>query len=257
MADRSGAVAVRDERDNGDLPAIATGSAGGIQQLLHLAIEKGAGVDALEKLVGLHERVTAREAALEFARQLADFQANCPPIGKVKTADIMTRSGGKYSYTYAPLEEIVRVVKPLLVARGFSYGWDSDVTGAQLKVTATLRHVNGHFVTASFTLPIENASAMSPQQKVGAALTFAQRKTLESVLGLNTTEEDSDAVAREIDPTPITVDQVLELDDLITESGTNLPRFLKYLAVETLEQLPAARFAEAKAALQQKGRKRA
>lgn len=250
-------VAVRDERADGDLAAITGGSVGGIQQLLQLAIEKGAGVEALEKLVGLHERVTAREAALEFARQLADFQANCPAIGKNKTAEIATKGGGRYSYQYAPLEEIVRIVKPLLVARGFSYGWDSDVTGGQLRCTCTLRHVNGHSTAGSFTLPVENPSAMSPQQKVGAALTFAQRKTLESVLGLNTTEDDTDAVSREIDPTPVSSDQLIELEDLVAESGTDLKRFLKYLAVGALKDLPAARYGEAKAALLEKGRKRA
>lgn len=223
-----------------------------VGQLLQLAIEKGVDPAALEKLVDLHERVTKRDAALEFARALAAFQSECPPIGKVKTAKIATRSGGEYSYTYAPLDEIVRVVKPLLLAHGFSYGWDSDVTGGQLKCTCTLRHVNGHSTTASFTLPVENPSAMSPQQKVGAALTFAQRKTLESVLGLNTTEEDSDAIAREVDPTPVSEDQLVELQDLAAEAQVDMPRFLKFLQVDALATLPAARYAEAKSALTQK-----
>lgn len=256
---KTGAVTVRKPGDNGDLQAITAGGVGSIQQLLQLAIERGAGVEALEKLVGLHERVTAREAALEFARQLADFQAKCPPIGKTKTAKIVTKGGGSYSYQYAPLEEIVRTVKPLLVARGFSYGWDAkvDERGQMLTCTCTLRHINGHRESSGFSLPVENPSAMSPQQKVGAALTFSQRYSLVAVLGLNTTEEDSDGVAREIDPTPINPDQLLELDDLVAESGTDRARFLKYLAIDALENLPAARYTEAKAALLQKGRKRA
>lgn len=254
---RSGMPIVREDANGtGALQSVAGGGVGSIQQLLQLAIEKGTGVEALEKLVDLHERVTAREAALEFARALAEFQSVCPPIGKVKTAQIATRSGSSYSYTYAPLDEIVRVVKPLLIARGFSYGWDSVVNGGMLTCTCTLRHINGHSVPSSFTLPIENPSAMSPQQKVGAALTFAQRKTLESVLGLNTTEDDTDAVAREVDPTPITADQVEQIEDLLADAEIDVNRFLRFLGIARLVELPAVRFEEAKAAIAEKKRRK-
>lgn len=228
-----------------------------IQRLLTLAIEKGSGVEALEKLVDLHERVTKREAALEFARALAEFQAECPAIGKNKTAEIPTRGGGKYSYQYAPLDTIVRTVKPLLIARGFSYGWDSKVEGGALTCMCTLRHVNGHSESASFTLPVENASAMSPQQKVGAALTFAQRKTLESVLGLNTTEEDTDGVAREIDPTPIDDDQLAHLEDMLKETKTKVERFLKHFGIAKVADLPASQYKEAINVLEQRRERRA
>lgn len=255
----TGSAIMKPEQAAGNGNALRTapdGSAASVYQLMQQAIEKGTDVATIEKLVDLAERVTKREAALEFNRSLADFQAACPPIGKNRTAEITTKSGGKYSYQYAPLDEIVRIVKPLLMARGFSYGWDSRVEGEgqnqRLVCTCTLRHVNGHSETSSFTLPTDNPSAMSPQQKYGAALTFAQRYTLVSALGLNTTEEDSDGVAREIDPTPISEDQLDELENLIEDIGVNRVRFLKYLAVEKLGELPAARFAEAKAALLEK-----
>lgn len=239
-----------------DVAPASNGSSVSITDLIRFAIQEKAPVENLERLVALQERVMARDAALEFARALADFQASCPPIKKVKTAKIVTKGGGGYEYTYAPLEEIVRTTKPLLTKRGFSYGWDSVVSpnGAMLTVTCTLRHLNGHSTTAGFTLPVENPSAMSPQQKVGAALTFAQRKTLESVLGLNT-EDDTDAVT-EVDPKPINDDQLTELQDLVKESKVDLGRFLKYLQVASLADLPAVRYREAKAALEQKKQRR-
>lgn len=252
---KSGVPAVRGEEPTAMQSANGGGSPS-IQQLLHLAIEKGADVGALEKLVGLHERMMDREAAHEFARALAAFQAECPPIGKSKEAAIATKSGGSYKYTYAPLEEIVRTVKPLLIKHGFSYGWDSSVAAGALTCVATLRHINGHSTSASFTLPIDNPSAMSPQQKVGAALTFAQRKTLESVLGLNTTEDDTDGVAREIDPTPISDGQLEQLEDLIADAEIDAARFLKFLAVAQLRDLPRVRFEEAKAAIAEKKRRK-
>lgn len=254
----SGSALMKSEqRVGGSIQAAPDGSTASVFQLMQQAIEKGTDPAALEKLMDLAERVTKREAALEFHRALAAFQAECPPIGKVKEAKIATKSGGSYSYTFAPLEEIARVVKPLLLKHGFSYGWDSTVTAGQLSCACTLRHINGHSTSANFTLPTENTSAMSPQQKVGAALTFAQRKTLESVLGLNTTEEDTDAIAREVDPTPITSDQLLALEDMVLETEVDLPRFLKYLEVAALKDLPAARYQQAVAALNEKKTRRA
>lgn len=225
------------------------GESGSITQLLQLAVEKGTPVEALEKLVDLHERLAQREAAQEFYRALAAFKAECPRIGKSKTAQIATKSGGKYSYTFAPLDETTRIVDPILAKHGLSYGFDSRTENGQLTCTCTLRHVNGHSQPASFSLPTENASAMSPQQKIAAALTFAMRKSLESALGLTPTEEDTDAIAHEVDPTPVSEDQLTELEDLVTETQADLRRFLKYMNVPALDEMPAARYAEAKAAL--------
>lgn len=252
-----GAMVRHEERAVGAAVApMMAGDSGSITQLLHKAVEQGTPVEALEKLVDLHERLAQREAAQEFYRALSAFKAECPRIGKSKTAEITTKGGGKYSYTFAPLDETTRVIDPILARHGLSYGFDSRVEAGMLTCTCTLRHINGHSVPSNFTLPTENASAMSPQQKIAAALTFAMRKSLESALGITPTEEDNDAAAREIDPTPITADQLDELEDLIEDGQVNRPRFLAFLQVEKLGELPAARYPEAKNALMQKRERR-
>ena len=67
-----------------------------IAQLLQVAIDKNISVEAMEKLVELHERVSARQAASEFAAAMAEFQAECPSIPKTSTAKIVTQSGAGY-----------------------------------------------------------------------------------------------------------------------------------------------------------------
>jgi hypothetical protein len=232
--------------------------AGSVTELLQLAIEKGTPVEQLTVLVDLHERLSNRAAAVEFAQAMAAFQAECPPIHKSSTAKIATQKGGQYSYTYAELDEIARTINPILAKFGLSYSWDSavDDRGQILTCTCTVRHLNGHSVTSKFTLPIENPSAMNPQQKVAAALTFAKRQTLTSALGLTTTDEDPDSV-KQVDPTPVSEDQLIQLEDLVTETQIDLPRFLKYLEISALKDLPAARFKEAVAALNEKKQRKA
>lgn len=222
-----------------------------ITELLHLAVERGTPVEALEKLVALHERMEAREAAKAFAAAMVAFKVDCPMIKKTSTAQIVTKKGGRYSYTYAELDEIVSTVQPLLNVHGFSYTWDTRVeTNGMLTCTITLRHIAGHTEQSSFTLPTTTDSAMSDQQKMGAASTFAKRQTLIAVLGLTTTDNDYDAAA--IDPTPITTEQLFQLEDMIEDSGADKARFLTFIGVEKLSELRAVHFDQAVSALKQK-----
>lgn len=230
--------------------AVAVPATSSITQLLQTAVERGTPVEALEKLVALHERIAEREAQMAFSNAMAAFQSECPSIKKSSSADIVTRGGGKYSYTYAELDEIARTINPLLAKHGLSYSWDSKVDAGMLTCICTIRHIAGHSTTSSLVLPVASQSAMSEQQKYGAALTFAQRRTLSSGLGLTTTDEDYDAPA--IDRTPITTEQLLQLEDMIEDAEADRKRFLAFIGVEKLSELPAVHFESAMNALRQK-----
>lgn len=223
-----------------------------VADLMRHAIDKGVSVEALEKLVTLHERLADRVAASEFAQAMADFQSECPAIPKSSRASINTKSGARYSYQYAELPAIARVVNPLLAKRGLSYTWDSDMTEAGLMhCVCTLRHVNGHSISASFTAPLDEEARMSVTQKGGAALTFAKRQSLVQVLGLTTTDPDTDlAGAGSTDS--ITAKQEADLDAMISEVNADRARFLKYMGVEALDQLRASDYSRAVAALNAK-----
>jgi uncharacterized protein YndB with AHSA1/START domain len=224
--------------------------AGSITALLHLAVEKGTPVAELSKLVDLHERMEARQSTKDFADAMARFQAECPSIKKASTAKIVTNGGATFDYTYAELDEIARTVNPILAKHGLSYTWDTSADEKMLTVVCTVRHNNGHSITSSFVLPVESKSAMSAQQKYGAAQTFAQRKSLSAVLGITTTDDDTDGGATTT--VKITEDQATELGDLMKETNTQPSRFLKYLKVASLTDLPASDYAHAKTTLERK-----
>lgn len=244
-------VAVRDRKaalpDASTLTVPETGS-GSITALLHLAVQKGTPVAELRELVALHEHMSQRQAAQDFAAAMAAFQAECPSIRKSSAAKITTRGGGTYDYTYAELDEIARTVNPILAKNGLSYTWDTQADDKMLTTVCTVRHANGHSITSSFVVPVESASAMSAQQKYASAATFAQRKSLSAALGLTTTDDDTDGVS----PETITEDQAIVLADLVKETQTNLARFCKWLDVDTLEQVRAADYQRAKSTLERK-----
>lgn len=219
---------------------------GNMERIIQLAVEKGLGVEGLEKLVALHERMADRMASQEFAEALARFQAKCPPIAKTKEAkEGVTRSGGHFGgYFYAPLDEIARTVNPLLGAEGLSYSWDTwfSEDGKRLKVTCTLRHANGHSIQSAFEAPTETITqAMSPQQKVANAQSYGRRYSLVAILGLTTCDSDDDGAPE--DAETVTKEQVEVLEALLDKRPTgSRDRLLGWLGVATMEEIPATRF---------------
>lgn len=220
--------------------------------LLNEAIAKGATVDALEKLVGLHDRMVAKAAATEFASAFAGFQADCPPVLKTKKVDVTLRNGGRMRYNYAPLDVIANTIRPHLHARGMSYTWDSTVNGQMLVCTCRLRHVNGHEATATFSCPIESPyQAMSEQHKTAGALTFARRQSLVQVCGLTSTDDDIET--GDADASQFASDSdVRALEDLLSRSGADHKKFLEYAKVTKLSEVRARDVERLRAALHSK-----
>lgn len=245
MTEPSTAVAERSETQVGH---VANTTPATITEMLQFALEKNVPVEALEKLVALHERVSDRAARTEFATALADFQRHCPVIDKTSTAKITTKGGASYSYDFADLDHIAGSVREPLHARGFSFSWDSTSEGKMLTAICTLRHVNGHSERASFTLPVDSASAMSEQQKYVAALSFAKRMSLVEVLGITTADKDTDGV----DPTPISEDMVIKLEEMIETALADKNRFLAYMGVSSIREIRRSDLNKALVALEAK-----
>jgi hypothetical protein len=225
-----------EKSDGGNVPAEAVEEMSG---LVRLAIEEKVPVEVLERIVALQERVTDRNARSEFFEALAGFQEDMPEIQKSGTAEIVTRSGGKYKYTFAPLEAITRAIRPRLKEHGLSYAWTTEgMDGAYVNVVCVLRHINGHEERSVFPVSTETTAAMSGAQKGGAALTYGRRQTLVAVLGLTTADDDTDASPG--NPEYISESQIADLESLISEVEADRAKFLGLLGVAHIEAITTA-----------------
>jgi hypothetical protein len=220
-------------------------------ELIEFAIANKLPAAELKELVGLHERMEDRIARRAFFEALRNFQRECPPIKKNKTATIPTKSGGSYSFKYAELDEIERHVKPYLDEYDLAYSFDTSVDekGTLLTNVCTLRHTLGHSERSSFTLPTASESAMTHQQRFAAANNFAKRQTLAGVLGISIT--DKEVPDEDVDPTTIDEDRQTEIADLLKSSGANEKKFFGYLGVAKIADIRVADYAKAKVALHQ------
>ena len=216
-----------------------------IGQIIRLAVDRGVSVDTLERLVALKERVDARSAAAEFNVALGEFQAECPAILKTSTAKVTTKSGSEYAYKYAELDQIARVTRPLLQKHGLAYSWDSEMAGDKIVCTCILRHVAGHKETARFVCPTDTSSAMSSQQRHAAALTYARRQSLIQVLGLTTTDKDTDGASEQ----KVSEEQIHKIEEWLADSGADRARFLSYMRATAVGEIFARDYMKAITAL--------
>lgn len=169
------------------------------RDLLVLAVEKGADVGTIERLMTVRTQLKAEAAKEAYFAALAAFQARCPVIQKRNRVVIP----GGANYSYAPLEEIVRKVQPLLDEFGFSHQEDSEITEGWVTAVVTITHRAGHSETKRFKVPTETKAGMSPQQKYGAAMTFATRYAFCAALGIRTGEQDTDCAPQPDGPNTI------------------------------------------------------
>lgn len=244
MTDKPEVLETKEIQVSGSSPA-------DIQSLLSEAVkahvpaeQSTAFIEMLERLVGLHERVSAKQALISYNNALANFQMECPPVTKGGTNQQLTNAGTGKAQTYARLEEdILPVVTPFLLQNGFSYSWDTDTYPDRVEVTCKLKHIEGHEETARFGVPPDDRSnrALSPAQKFGAVLTYCKRLTLSQVAGIRIGDGDSDAAPGE----PITEGQALDLETMISDSKSDRARFLKFMSVENLEDMRASEYPRA------------
>ncbi len=221
-------------------------------KLLALTISKldGEGAQSalmvVEKLVDLKNKMEDRAAKKEFNNALAQFQESCPPIRKSSKAKVTTKKGGEYSYKYAELDEIARTVRLLLFHRGLSFSWDSETKDNTISCICYLRHRNGHEISSSFQAPIPNElGSMNPIQISASTLTYAKRQTLVSILGLTTTESDSDMAS----PETIDEKEIKVLKGKLEKKGADEKRFFEYMEVKDYAEIRKVDLSKAALAL--------
>ena len=167
--------------------------------------------------------MTDKTPQQEFASALAAFQADMPSVLKGSKAEVPTKSGGKYSYTYAALPDILDAALPLLTKQGLSFTAAPTLDEHGFVLRYSLLHEAGHREEGFYPLP--DPAASSPQQ-IGSAVTYGRRYCFCALTGIAAEEDDdgqaaSDARSERLPAAPRTrgatsrktVDQVRAEDD--------------------------------------------
>ncbi len=243
-------VSIIPEREQ--LPAVVTPMA-----MLAKAVEGGADINVLEKLMTLQERWEGNQARKAFDEAMAAAKAEIPPIFKNRTVDF-TSTKGRTNYRHEDLAEIARTVNPILGRHGLAYRFRTSAEPNEpIRVTCIVSHRLGYFEENTLHGPRDESGSKNSIQAIGSTLTYLQRMTLKAALGLAATEDDdgrrSEMRDGEADPLATIDDaQQDELRQLITDTATNIGKFLEFAKAESISDIQARDFQRLRAILVQK-----
>jgi len=185
--------------------------------LLQMAVEQNADIEKLEKLMALQERWEATEAKKAFVRAMAGFRESCPAISKTRMA---------HNSKYAGLAETIDAIKQSLSDYGLSHTWRTDQSEGRISVTCCVTHVMGHSECTTLEGPPDTSGSKNNIQAIGSTIAYLERYTLFAILGLASSDMDSDGGK----PVPlITDDQARELEARITDNDINMEAVKKWM----------------------------
>lgn len=206
------------------------------QQMISHAIEKGAGIEQLEKLMEMQERWEANEAKKAYVDAMNRFRAQCPTIAK-------TREG--HNSKYAGLAETIEQIKGLLAECGLSHSWKTGSADGGITVTCCVTHVAGHQECTSLTAPPDESGKKNAIQSMASTVSYLERYTFYALLGLASAEMDDDGNMAHGKVEYITEEQIAEIEALAEEVGAKTTAVCAFYGAKHLGVFPAKHFDDA------------
>jgi hypothetical protein len=207
-----------------------------------LAGQDMSGIDTekLSKLMELQERWEARQCEKLLADAMANFQASCPSTIKSRKSD---------RGQFASLDDIMFAIRSTLANNGLSVSFDTNTPeSGKLTAVCHVMHRDGGRFNREVTVPVDSAMRANDTQKMGSAISYAKRYALVAALNIIVSDHDDDG--QNAGTKTITALQSDELTDMLfnAPAGT-LEALLEWAGVETLAELPSAKFNTAKKAI--------
>lgn len=162
-----------------------------------IALDPNADVMKLEKMIELQERVMATQAKAQFDQAMLNFQIKKP---------VLEKSSRGHNSKYAKLEYIQSTIEPVLREFGLFVRWNTQATqSGKTRVTCICTHIGGHSETSSMDVNPDKGGSKSEIQADGSAISYAQRYTMRSLLGLVIAEDTDGQTKATLTPTQVKI----------------------------------------------------
>lgn len=226
-----------------------------IEVIARAAADPNTDLDKMERLMAMHERMTARTAEIAFNAAMQRVQAATRKVKRDRWNE-QTKSN------YATLESVNAQVVPAYTAEGFSlsFGTDDCPLEGHFRVTCSVSHRDGHTRPYRVDIPSDGVGMKGTANKTsthafGSSMSYARRYLTLLIFNISLTDEDDDGNAGGQREEWITQDQAATLQALIEEAKADKGKFLEYLKYPSLLEIPSSKYADAVALLQKKIRK--
>ena len=231
------------------LPAVASAPTSLLEVISHAARDPSVDVSKMERLMDMHERITAKKSEEAFNQAMTACQSEMKRV--LPDADNnQTRS--KYA-TYAKLDAYMR---PIYIKHGFSLSFDEGETVKPdiVRVVCYVAHTAGHSRTYHRDIPADGKGAkggdvMTKTHAAGAAGSYGARYLLRGIFNIAVGADDNDGNVDDVSG----MDDGLVADHLAAiESCADIPSLQKAfaaawtLATKAKDKPSQRRFTEAK-----------
>ncbi len=190
---------------------------GGITSMIErLAARPDFDVAKLEKLIDMQERVLKHQAEAAFNVAFTRMSPEIPTIIERARTD---------KTTYAPLEDIIEVIRPIYSRHGFSLGfrteWPSEKT---VKVIGVLTHTDGHARHSEFVSLADQTGSKNAIQALASTVSYGKRYVTKDLFCIVTRHEDDDGEDTTAATRPTPPDKydewIVDMDALIEGGAT-------------------------------------
>lgn len=168
---------------------IAVPSGSPAEMILH-AVDGGADLEKLEKLLTLQERWNANEAKKFYNADMVLAQSKMPEIVK-KLKNSQTNS------KYAGLDEIITKTKEIYTAYGFSMSFNEGVTARldHIRICANVLHKLGHKESYSYDVPldgvgIKGSTFMTKIHAKASSISYGRRYLMCMIWNISTGDDN-------------------------------------------------------------------
>jgi ERF superfamily len=224
-----------------------------LQVISRAAADKEIDLDRVERLLLMHEKITAKQAEKAFIEAMAKFKETAPRIMKAKLVSFPTQDGGTTSYRHATLGAVCQAAVAGLGAVGISHRWDLSTADGKITVTCVLTHTGGHSTKTVLAGAADASGKKNAIQQVASTITYLERYTLLAATGLATEDQDDDGTGGDPEPPPEAPEgyESWRADmDLVETHAANVkawkgsnPIFTTYAATYDIEWLKSQRAA--------------
>ena len=211
-------------------------------------------IETVERLFVLDRQIRADAARQEYFQAFNEVQSKMTPVRKLGW-NPHTKS------TFAKLEDVCRMLDPLVNAHGFSQSvstGDCPIPG-HIRFVLLLRHTGGHEERHHLDAPVDDTGIQGKATKtalhgIASSGTYCTRQLKCKVWDVQIVSDDDGNAAAGVGPGSerISESQADDLLALITEVDADYERFRNHFKILALTDLPVSRLKEAIALLNAK-----
>jgi len=158
--------------------------------MLAAAIEHGVDTATIGRMLDLQERYDAMQARKAFVEAMTAFKRDVPSVLKKDATVDFSSAKGRTHYKHATLGGVVNQITTAMSKHGLSAAWETKQAQGSVTVTCHITHAAGHRESVTLCGPPDDSGNKNAIQQIGSSVTYLQRYTLLSALGLATGDQD-------------------------------------------------------------------